>query len=122
MFESWKVPRCPLCGRKMRRKGNGLRELAIEEPNRLLTLDEVKGSSVIWLEQWSDSHRYTISVAALLDGVKNNGDCIKLLVRGIPGKGVFLSKETRTFNKEWRCWLREPTSKEMGAMQWRWKK
>lgn len=119
MFESWKVPHCPLCGGKMRRKGNGLRKLKVEEPNRLLALDEVKSSSVIWLEQWSDSHRYTILIAALLDAGEKNGDCIKLLVRGIPGKGRFLVKEICKFNKEWRCWLREPTSKEMGAMPWR---
>lgn len=96
-----------------------------EEPNRVLTLDEVLEiarqnedgyNHVCWLEE---KIVYLISLPGILegrasrDGVYVNFDFNEILIK----KPVFVKAEE--YGKTWRCWLRNPTEQEMRDTPWK---
>ncbi len=95
-----------------------------EEPNRVLTLDEVLEiarqnedgyNHVCWLEE---KIVYLISLPGILegrasrDGVYVNFDFNEILIK----KPVFVKAEE--YGKTWRCWMRNPTEQQMRDTPW----
>lgn len=109
--EKKQVPRCQYCGAVLR----------WQEPNRVLTLEEVleiassdyntpEKESVLWLEGRGEEGGYaTIPNIFAEDG--------KIVVE-FSGIGFDVALITEGYGKHWRCWRRKPTKNERENTPW----
>ena len=91
-----------------------------EEPNRVLTLDEVfviacndyntEQETAMYLECREDNEGY-----AIVTDVETDGSKILLEFSGVGG-GCKLNE--KDYGSLWRCWLRKPTPEEMANTPW----
>lgn len=129
---------CPNCGATSPKKENSescnKAELAAyfvakkryEEPNRVLTLEEVReiaignGSStdgdVCWLEQkkWHGGEWASINSRIVYEYFSNEETFDWLVI----GSEDFDAISASEYGKTWRCWLRHPTKPEMTETPW----
>lgn len=94
-----------------------------QEPNRVLTLEEVQGLAYGKYEQ---QHVLSVEYRAIIEGTENMfSPCViaheSLSMVGIlelyDGANMKLMKKSM-YGKRWRCWLRKPTQEEMEAVPW----
>lgn len=106
---------------------DALRELKLrEEPNRVLTLEEVReiaignGSytdgDVCWLEQkkWHGGEWASINSRMVYE-YSSNKETFDWLVIGSEDFDAISASE---YGRTWRCWLRHPTKPEMTETPW----
>lgn len=107
---------------------NALRELKPkEEPNRVLTLEEVReiaigngnytDGDVCWFEQkkWKGGEWASIHDRLVYEYPDETRETFDWLVIGSED---FESIEASEYDKTWRCWLRHPTKQEMTETPW----
>lgn len=103
---------CPYCGASLK-----------EEPNRLLSIEEIKDSDdkIIWIEMaYIDGRKIPYLRKGLLYTVRDYG-VIEILSESVKVGGYIadiIRLDTRLNNLTWRCWLRKPTDEEREAMLW----
>lgn len=130
------APRCPYCGHKMVhyyvygdhffccpkcRVASPDRDTEAEayedamqrwqEPNRVLTLDEIKELRAVWVEDISRG----IAPAIVFPNDTKNYSCV-IADYDAPDDNVWF--DNAEYGKHWRCWLRKPTQEEMEAVPW----
>lgn len=136
------IPRCPYCGGEMKKrllsdyktlcfwlcpKCNATSPSADtaeeaytaamqrwQEPNRMLTLEEVKEQRAVWLEENIGEPRPTIFYAngylhhsVFMGGFGDSDDV---------DSNVWYDDED--YGVDWRCWLRKPTQEERKNVPW----
>lgn len=137
------IPRCPYCGGEMKKRV--LRDYGIlcfwsctkcratspsayttedayaaamqrcVEPNRVLTLEEVKEQRAVWLEDKASEPEPTIfHLNAYPHHSAFTGSVIEA---GLTNDDVYC--DNKDYGKYWRCWFRKPTKEEMATMPWR---
>ena len=93
------------------------------EPNRVLTMEEVKALAYAEYEQ---QHVLSVEYRAIIKGTENMlSPCVivheSLSMVGIlelyDGANMKLMKKSM-YGERWRCWLRKPTQKEMEDTPW----
>lgn len=82
-----------------------------QEPNRMLTLDEIKGLRAVWVEDISRG----IAPAIVSPNDTKKYSCV-VADYDAPDDNVWF--DNAEYGKHWRCWLRKPTQKEMEAVPW----
>lgn len=94
-----------------------------QEPNRVLTLEEVQALAYAEYEQ---HHVLSVEYRAIIKGAENvSRPCViaheSLSMVGIlelyDGANMKLMKKSM-YGERWRCWLRKPTQKEMEDTPW----
>lgn len=140
------LPRCPYCGEPMGLEYNSKSvywyecykcgattpteeaeqaayEAAMQrwqEPNRVLTLDEVKQAESVWMEfilfdgTTRAEHRLVYN-PEISDKTNSFTACAALVNRLGEMEDILLNG----YNEFWRCWLRKPTAEEMATTPWR---
>lgn len=133
------TPRCPYCGHKMvhqyvygdhffrcpkcravapdkdtEAKAYEAAMQRWQEPNRMLTLEEVKEQRAVWLEENIGAPRPTIFYAngylhhsVFMGGFGDSDDV---------DSNVWYDDED--YGVDWRCWLRKPTQEERERTPW----
>lgn len=116
--------KCPLydygdaavCESAMKQQAaNMLEKLAAEKEakkpeNRVLTLEEVAQSEVMWYDD-------RLRTGALVV-IRVFGQCEPDITRLVNHCGYEMRRWNDEYNDFWRCWLRKPTPKEMEATPW----
>lgn len=82
----------------------------IEPKNRVLTLEEVAKSEVMWY----DDRLRTGTLMVILE----YGRCEPDLTRLVSRCGNKFYRENTAYNDFWRCWLRKPTEAERRETPW----
>lgn len=82
----------------------------VEPKNRVLTLEEVAKSEVMW---YDDRLR-----AGTLMVILEYGRCEPDLTRLVSRCGNKFYRENTDYNDFWRCWLRKPTETERWETPW----
>ena len=136
MTDNKPAPRCPYCGHKMGRyyayddfffrcpkcrAASPDRDTEAEayaaamqrwqEPNRVLTMEELTEQRAVWVEDVS----HGIGPAIVFDYVSDNYILIVVDFKELDYNEWFDNAE---YGKHWRCWLRKPTQEEMEAVPW----
>lgn len=129
------IPKCPGCGREMvpiedfhkyfyacldcgwkspygqnEKEGLDLALKRVEPENRVLTLEEVAKSEVMWY----DDRLRTRAQVVILGWGRCEPDFTKLVDRC----GDEFYRKNASYNDFWRCWLRKPTAEEMEETPW----
>ena len=81
-----------------------------EPKNRVLTLEEVVRSEVMWYEQ-----RTMQGVRVVILGYAQNEPGFTQLINYLGDK---FCRRDDAYNDFWRCWLRKPTAEEMEGTPW----
>lgn len=81
-----------------------------EPKNRVLTLEEVAKSEVMWY----DDRLRTRAQVVILGWGRCEPDFTKLVDRC----GDEFYRKNASYNDFWRCWLRKPTAEEMEETPW----
>lgn len=130
------APRCPYCGHKMGRYyayddfffrcpkcrvASPDRDTEAEayaaamqryvEPNRMLTLEEIKELRAVWVEDISRG----IAPAIVFPNDTKKYSCV---VADYDASDDNVWFDNAEYGKHWRCWLRKPTKEEMEAVTW----
>lgn len=82
----------------------------VEPKNRVLTLEEVAKSEVMWY----DDRLRTRAQVVILGWGRCEPDFTKLVDRC----GDEFYRKNASYNDFWRCWLRKPTAEEMEETPW----
>lgn len=82
----------------------------VEPENRVLTLEEVAKSEVMWY----DDRLRTRAQVVILGWGRCEPDFTKLVDRC----GDEFYRKNASYNDFWRCWLRKPTAEEMEETPW----
>lgn len=129
------IPKCPGCGREMvpiedfhkyfyacldcgwkspygqnEKEGLDLALKRAEPKNRVLTLEEVAKSEVMWY----DDRLRTRARVVILGWGRCEPDFTKLVDRC----GDEFYRKNASYNDFWRCWLRKPTEAERRETPW----
>lgn len=129
------IPKCPGCGREMvpiedfhkyfyacldcgwkspygqnEKEGLDLALKRVEPKNRVLTLEEVAKSEVMWY----DDRLRTRAQVVILGWGRCEPDFTKLVDRC----GDEFYRKNASYNDFWRCWLRKPTEAERRETPW----
>lgn len=129
------IPKCPGCGREMvpiedfhkyfyacldcgwkspygqnEKEGLDLALKRAEPKNRVLTLEEVAKSEVMWY----DDRLRTRAQVVILGWGRCEPDFTKLVDRC----GDEFYRKNASYNDFWRCWLRKPTEAERRETPW----
>lgn len=139
MTDNKPAPRCPYCGGEMKKRllsdyktlcfwlcpkcsatspSAGAAEEAYtaamqrwQEPNRMLTLDEIKELRAVWVEDISRG----IAPAIVFPNDSKNYSCV---VADYDASDDNVWFDNAEYGKHWRCWLRKPTQEEMKEVPW----
>lgn len=136
MIDNKPDPRCPYCGGEMEKQDYGrvcfwrcpkcratppsantaedTYAAAIQrwrEPNRVLTLDEIKELRAVWVEDISRG----IAPAIVFPTDSKNYSCV---VADYDASDDNVWFDNAEYGKHWRCWLRKPTQEEREAVPW----
>lgn len=82
------------------------------EPNRVLTLDEIKELRAVWVEDIS----HGIAPAIVFPTDSKNYSCV---VADYDASDDNVWFDNAEYGKHWRCWLRKPTQEERETVPWR---
>lgn len=85
-------------------------ELLKEQQPRLLTLEEVKQTEVVWCE-WGSVDGYVECM--MFDKVDADGD-----YRLTEKIGCTVYYDPSEYNESWRCWSARPTDEQMKETEW----
>lgn len=108
-------PKCPGCGWKSpygqnEKEGLDLALKRAEPKNRVLTLEEVAKSEVMWYE---DRQRIVVQVV-----IRGWGRCEPDFTKLVDRCGCEFYRKNTAYNDFWRCWLRKPTEAERRGTPW----
>lgn len=81
------------------------------EPNRMLTLEEIKELRAVWVEDISRG----IAPAIVFPNDTKKYSCV---VADYDASDDNVWFDNAEYGKHWRCWLRKPTQKKMEAVPW----
>lgn len=84
--------------------------LRAEPKNRVLTLEEVAKSEVMWYE---DRQRIVVQVV-----IRGWGRCEPDFTKLVDRCGYEFYRKNTAYNDFWRCWLRKPTEAERRGTPW----
>ena len=82
-----------------------------QEPNRVLTLDEIKALQAVWVEDISRG----IALAIVFPTDSKNYSCV---IADYDESDDNVWFDNAEYGKHWRYWLRKPTQEEMEAVPW----
>lgn len=82
-----------------------------QEPNRMLTLDEIKELRAVWVEDISRG----IAPAIVFPNDTKNYSCV---VADYDASDDNVWFDNAEYGKHWRCWLRKPTQEERENVPW----
>ena len=95
---------------------DALEALKAQEP-RALTLEEVKNSEVVYLEDYSDPDYGESSIIRPAINVEVKNGRIFMLDSIAWDEGYIVNSDD-DYGKEWRCWNSRPTDEQRKAVKW----
>lgn len=129
------TPKCPRCGREMvlredfhkfffvcldcgwkspygqnEKEGLDLALKRVESKNRVLTMEEVAKSEVMWYDDRLGTRAQVV--------ILGRGRCEPGFTKLVGPWGYEFYRKNVFYNDFWRCWLRKPTEEEMEGTQW----
>lgn len=92
-------------------------ELETAQTARVMTLEEVKNSEVVYLEDYSDPDDGVSSIIrpAINVEAKNGGI---FMLDSIAWDEGYIFNADDDYGKEWRCWTSRPTDAQQEAAKW----
>ena len=101
----------------IRQQQEKIKELEAAQTARMLTLEDVKDSEVVYLEDFSDLADGVEPIIRPAVNVEAKNGGIVMLDSATWDEGFIFVVDSE-YGKTWRCWTQRPTDEQMEAVEW----